>query len=178
VRAHGLGGIEFAGEVSATDLPRYYQSCDVFCSPATSGESFGMVLLEAMALGKPVVATAIDGYRQVMEDDVQGRLVASRDAAGLAAALRELLNSSALRRRMGAQGKVTAAAYSWERVSAHLLRFYDEIRLNSMGHGWLPSVDLIDHGRPAKIGVGTSVGPVDGPGGATAGLGLAPPGNS
>jgi phosphatidyl-myo-inositol alpha-mannosyltransferase len=177
VRAHGLGGIEFAGEVSATDLPRYYQSCDVFCSPATSGESFGMVLLEAMALGKPVVATAIDGYRQVMEDDVQGRLVASRDAAGLAAALRELLNSSALRRRMGAQGKVTAAAYSWERVSAHLLRFYDEIRLNSMGHGWLPSVDLIDHGRPAKIGVGTSVGPVDGPGGATAGLGLAPPGN-
>ncbi|MGH2344448.1 MAG: glycosyltransferase family 4 protein [Chloroflexota bacterium] len=174
-RARGLTGIEFAGEVSATDLPRYYQSCDVFCSPAVSGESFGMVLLEAMALGKPVAATSIDGYRQVMDDGVQGRLTAPRDAAGLAAALHELLTSPAQRGRMGAQGKVTAAAYSWERVSARLLRFYDEVRLGTMDHGWLPSVDLLDPARPAKIGVGTSAGVPDGTG-APAGLGLAPPG--
>src|SRR6185437_3998377 len=92
-RAHELTGIEFAGEVSAADLPRYYQSCDVFCSPAISGESFGMVLLEAMALGKPVVATAIDGYKQVMQDERQGRLVPPRDASALAQALLELLVS-------------------------------------------------------------------------------------
>ncbi|HVC79556.1 MAG TPA: glycosyltransferase family 4 protein [Chloroflexota bacterium] len=142
VRAHELTGIEFAGEVSAADLPRYYQSCDVFCSPAVSGESFGMVLLEAMALGKPVVATAIDGYKQVMQDGWQGRLVPPRDAGALARALVELLVSPDDRRRMGNHGKVTAATFSWERVSSRLLQFYDEVRRESAGRGWRPSVDL------------------------------------
>ena len=58
VRQHNLSGIEFVGEVSQRDLPRYYKTCDVFCAPALSGESFGMVLLEAMAVGKPVVPRA------------------------------------------------------------------------------------------------------------------------
>ncbi|HXT37847.1 MAG TPA: glycosyltransferase family 4 protein [Chloroflexota bacterium] len=151
-RAHELTGIEFAGEVSAADLPRYYQSCDVFCSPAISGESFGMVLLEAMALGKPVVATAIDGYKQVMQDGRQGRLVPPRDASALAQALLELLVSPDDRRRMGNQGKVTAAAFSWERVSSRLLQFYDEVRLESIGHGWRPPVDLeLSHPHDADL---------------------------
>jgi phosphatidylinositol alpha-mannosyltransferase len=142
VQEHDLPGIEFVGEVSAAELPRYYQSCDVFCSPAVSGESFGMVLLEAMALGKPVVATAIDGYRQVVQDGVQGRLVAPRDSAGLAAALLELLGSPALRERYGEQGRLTAGAYSWQRVSARLLRFYDEVRQGSTSPGWRSPLEI------------------------------------
>ncbi len=175
VRARGLTGIEFVGEVSAADLPRYYQSCDVFCAPAISGESFGMVLLEAMALGKPVVATAIDGYRQVLQDGVQGRLVAPRDASGLAVALRDLILSPTDRRRYGAHGKVTAAAYSWERVSARLLQFYDEVRLGSAGRGWLAVADMVDHALPMRSSAGAITGPGDGSGMTAIGLGLAPP---
>ncbi|HVA91412.1 MAG TPA: glycosyltransferase family 4 protein [Chloroflexota bacterium] len=172
VKAHDLTGIEFVGEVAAADLPRYYQSCDVFCSPAVSGESFGMVLLEAMAVGKPVVATAIDGYQQVMRDGCQGRLVPPRDAAALARALYELLISADARRQFGSQGKVTAAAYSWERVSSRLLQFYEEVRLGSLGHGWRPPVDLeLPHGVEADLELlHVEALAAGGPG-----LGLAPP---
>jgi phosphatidylinositol alpha-mannosyltransferase len=149
VRDRELTGIEFVGEVSAADLPRYYRTCDIFCAPAISGESFGMVLLEAMALGKPVVATDIDGYRQVVRDGVQGKLVAPRDSVGLATALLELLQSREARQRLGAQGRVTAEAYSWERVSRRLLRFYDDVRLGSASPGWHVPVEL----EPAWVGV-------------------------
>ena len=87
-------------------------------------------------MGKPVVATTIDGYRQVMQDGVQGLLVAPRDSVGLAAALLDLLGSRELRQRYGDQGRLTARAYSWLRVSARLLRFYEEVRLGSTSPGW------------------------------------------
>lgn len=156
VREHDLAGIEFVGEVSAADLPRYYRSCDVFCSPAISGESFGMVLLEAMAMGKPVVATDIDGYRQVVRDGVQGRLVAPRDSGGLAAALVDLLESPSLRARYGEQGLRTAPCYSWQRVSARLLRFYEDLRQGSTVPGWrspleIPGVWLGGEELPAAL---------------------------
>ena len=128
VREHHLNGIEFAGEVPAAELPGYYRRCDVFCAPSLGGESFGMVLLEAMALGKPVVASAIEGYQTVMEDGVQGRLVPPKDSGALAEALLALLTSPARRSAYGEQGAITARAYSWERVSARLLRFYEDVR--------------------------------------------------
>jgi phosphatidylinositol alpha-mannosyltransferase len=135
VQEHDLSGIEFVGPVSGADLPRYYRTCDIFCSPAVKGESFGMVLLEAMALGKPVVATDIDGYQTVMQDGVQGRLVPPRDSAALATALLEMLQSPEACRHYGDQGRVTARSYSWERVAAHLLRFYEEVRAGASGSG-------------------------------------------
>jgi phosphatidylinositol alpha-mannosyltransferase len=131
VRERNLHGIEFIGEVSQADLPRYYKSCDVFCAPALSGESFGLVLLEAMALGKPVVATNIDGYRQVMQDGVQGRLVEPRDSPGLATALLEILQSEEARKNYGDHGRITARSFSWERVSSRLIRFYEDVRQGS-----------------------------------------------
>jgi glycosyltransferase involved in cell wall biosynthesis len=122
------------GEVSTADLPRYFQSCDVFCSPAVKGESFGMVLLEAMALGKPVVASAIDGYKTVLTDRLQGRLVPPRQSAALAEALVEVLRSPDARRRYGEHGILTARAYSWDRVATRLLRFYDDLRAGQAGN--------------------------------------------
>ena len=144
VRNRGLSGIQFVGEVPQSELPRYYQTCDVFCSPALSGESFGMVLLEAMAAGKPVVATNIDGYRQVVHDGVEGRLVEPRDSASLATALIDLLQSPEMRKSFGERGRVTARAFSWDRVAARLIRFYDEVRHESATTHteWLTPLEL------------------------------------
>lgn len=166
VREHDLSGIEFVGEVSATDLPRYYSSCDVFCAPAVKGESFGMVLLEAMALGKPVVATAIDGYSAVMQDGVQGRLVAPRDSLGLGETLLEVLTTPELARRYAEAGRATARSYSWERVAARLLRFYDEVRTGATGSEWrLPlPLGLADaEDRASPLGVPDSSPAMQGP---------------
>jgi phosphatidylinositol alpha-mannosyltransferase len=68
----GLDGVRFEGFVSAEALPRYFASADVVCAPATGGESFGIVLLEAMAAGVPVVASDISGYAQVVDDGPTG----------------------------------------------------------------------------------------------------------
>jgi phosphatidylinositol alpha-mannosyltransferase len=68
VRQHGWPDVVFTGFVPSADLPRYYASCDLFCAPSTGSESQGVVLLEAMASSKPVVASNIDGYRDVIRE--------------------------------------------------------------------------------------------------------------
>lgn len=128
VANHGLSGIEFVGRVSDEELPRYYRTCDVFCAPSVSGESFGIVLPEAMASGKPVVTTNIEGYRQVVTDGVDGVLVPPRDETALAGALCELLGNASERERLGVNGRRAAEQYSWERVAGRVLTYYAEVR--------------------------------------------------
>jgi phosphatidyl-myo-inositol alpha-mannosyltransferase len=119
--------IHFAGSVSGEDLPRYHASADVFVAPATSGESFGIVLLEAMAAGLPVVASDIPGYRTVLTDGRQGRLVPPQDAFTLADALATLLANPALRRAMADEGRRTAAAYAWPTIGGRILDVYHAV---------------------------------------------------
>jgi phosphatidylinositol alpha-mannosyltransferase len=116
--------VVFEGQVPHGDLPQYYATADVFCSPARGSESFGLVLLEAMALGAPLVASDIAGYRSVVTDGVEGLLVPPRDPAALASALQALLRDPARRAHMGAMGVRTAARFGWDRVAADLERIY------------------------------------------------------
>src|SRR5256712_7370177 len=109
-----LDDVVMAGYVPASELPRYYASCDIFCSPATGDESFGIVLLEAMASGKPIVATSIDGFREVVPHGREGLLVDRKSRRQLAHAVQTLINNSALRQGMGAAGLGQTRQYHWD----------------------------------------------------------------
>jgi phosphatidylinositol alpha-mannosyltransferase len=126
IERHGLERtIEFAGFASAEELPRYYASADVFCSPATGGESFGLVVMEAMASGKPVVATAIPGHQGILTHGVEGVTVMPESAQSLAIGLVRLLADHDLAATMGAAGRQTALGYSWAEVAKRVLDQYD-----------------------------------------------------
>jgi len=129
----GLKDVVFAGYISYDELPRYYKSADVFCSPATDKESFGIVLLEAMAVGKPIVATDIAGYAAVVSNGVDGLLVTPRDENALAGALLQILNDSSLRESMGAMGKAKARNYDWETVAGQVMSYYEDLLNNRPG---------------------------------------------
>ena len=119
--------VEFTGFISAEDLPRYYQSCDVYCAPSTGGESFGIVLLEAMAAGAPVLASRIPGYANVLTHGREGFMVEPRNPAALAAGIIRLLSDPALRRQMGEAGKRTASQYDWPIVTRQVVSYYRQV---------------------------------------------------
>lgn len=122
--ARDIPDVVFAGSIGHDELPRYYASAHIFCSPAISGESFGIVLLEAMAVGKPVVATDILGYLQVLTPGEQGLVVPPRDEKALAQALLKLLENPALCEEMGCRGRLRAQEYGWEKIASRLLSYY------------------------------------------------------
>ncbi|MGE5618033.1 MAG: glycosyltransferase family 4 protein [Sphingomonadaceae bacterium] len=129
VESHRLQNVVFTGFVSSEDLPRYYRSCDVFCAPSTGQESFGIVLLEAMASGKPLVASDIPGYRFVVNHGVEGLLVPPKDEQALALSLVRLLSDGELRARMGQAGLKRAEEFSWDKVAGRVLAFYEKASL-------------------------------------------------
>ncbi|HLZ27883.1 MAG TPA: glycosyltransferase family 4 protein [Chloroflexota bacterium] len=119
--------VVFAGYASSEDLPRYYQSCDVFCAPNTGQESFGIILLEAMAAGAPIVASDIPGYRDVVSDGVEGLLVEPRNPGAVADGLCRLLGNPELRASMRRAGQAKAQQYDWPRVATQVLDYYFEV---------------------------------------------------
>jgi phosphatidylinositol alpha-mannosyltransferase len=128
VRREGLtDDVVFAGYVPEEDKRRYYRTADVFCAPNTGNESFGLILLEAMAAGTPVVASNIEGFAYVVADQEDGLLVPPRDAPALADALVQLLGDADRRREMGRCGQEKASKFSWDRVSQQVLDFYRRI---------------------------------------------------
>ena len=120
----GLEDVVFAGMVSNEDLPRYYASAHIFCSPATGGESFGYVLLEAMAAGKPIVASDIEGYAGIVSHEKEGLLFAPKDTRALGNALEILIRDPGLARRMGSQGRDTVEQYRWAAIARQVEDYY------------------------------------------------------
>jgi phosphatidylinositol alpha-mannosyltransferase len=125
-RARRVTGIEFVGYVSPEKLPTFYQQADIFCAPSIGFESFGIVLLEAMAAGLPIVASNIAGYRTVLTDGQEGWLIPPEEPEALARALRQLLDQPQQRQTMGQQGRLTASRYSWEQIVDEILEVYRE----------------------------------------------------
>jgi phosphatidylinositol alpha-mannosyltransferase len=116
--------VQFAGRVGDEELPAYYQASDVVCSPSLRGESFGIVLLEAMACGKPIVASRIAGYEALVGDAGCGPLVPPGDAGAIAKALVSLLGDEALQRKLGARGLATVRPYDWSAIAERLDGIY------------------------------------------------------
>lgn len=121
---HDVGDVYFTGYVSKEDLARHYRTCDIFCAPSTGGESFGIILLEAMASGRAIVASDIDGYRAVLHDGREGLLVPPQDDEALANGILHLIRNPELAAQMGRLGQAEAQQYSWERVSQRVLAYY------------------------------------------------------
>ncbi len=122
---YGVRNVDFVGLASPEELPRFYASCDLFCAPSTSGESFGIVLLEAMASGRPVVAGNIPGYRSVMANGKEGLLVPPKDHHALALAIVRVLADTQLRARLSAAGQATAGDYAWPEIASRVLQIYE-----------------------------------------------------
>ncbi len=116
--------VDMLGRVSDADLPRVYASADVFVSPALGGESFGIVLLEAMAGGCAVVASDLPGFRSVVDDHVTARLVPPGDARAIAAAVDALLVNPALRDAQVAAGRDAVRAFDWPWVATRIRSVY------------------------------------------------------
>jgi phosphatidyl-myo-inositol alpha-mannosyltransferase len=118
--------VHMLGAVPHEQVPSYFRASDLYIGPATGQESFGIVLVEAMAAGLPVVASDIPGYREVARPGRDGLLVPPGDATALANAVQRVLEQPALARRLSEAGRRRAVEFSWERVMARLETIYDE----------------------------------------------------
>jgi phosphatidylinositol alpha-mannosyltransferase len=117
----------FAGALRDDDLPGYFQAADIVCSPALGGESFGIVLIEAMAAARPIIASRIEGYAAVVDGTGAGVLTPAGAVAPLAAAIEELAREPDKRVRLGAAGAAAVQRYDWSAVAAELTRIYEQI---------------------------------------------------
>lgn len=119
--------VDLLGLVSDADKPRVYASGDVYCAPNTYGESFGIVLVEAMATGTPVVASDLEAFRRVLENGTAGVLVPRGDPASLAQALAGLLDDPGRRAELAAQGRRVVAQYDWSHVTRRIVDVYETV---------------------------------------------------
>jgi phosphatidylinositol alpha-mannosyltransferase len=114
------------GTVPHDRLPAYHAGAEVFIAPALGQESFGLVLVEAMAAGVPVVASDIAGYREVVRHDVNGLLVPPGDPAALAEAVGRILREPDLAKRLAEAGRARADDFRWDGVADRIEQAYQE----------------------------------------------------
>ncbi len=138
VATRGLQGVEFLGRVTEEEKAQLFRTATVFASPATGGESFGIVLLEAMAAGAPVVASDIHGYKGVVRRGREGLLVPPREHKALAIAIARLLDEPELRAEMSANGRLRAEEFGWPRVTAKVEEYYGFVIRRLAAGGKLP----------------------------------------
>ncbi|MEP6597900.1 MAG: glycosyltransferase family 4 protein [Actinomycetota bacterium] len=117
--------VDLLGQVSEPEKARMLRTVDVYCAPNTGQESFGIILLEAMAARTPVVASDLEAFRRVLADGAAGALFATGDPEALAAALVPVLDDAALRQRLVEHGAEAVAAFDWSVVVGSVLRVYE-----------------------------------------------------
>lgn len=119
--------VHMLGAIPNDELPAFHAAADAFVAPATGQESFGIVLVEAMAAGVPVVASDIPGYREVVRDGAEGLLVPPGDPVALAASLRRVLTDPELADRLRTAGRDRARSYDWSEVAPRLEAIYERV---------------------------------------------------
>ncbi|HVB26614.1 MAG TPA: glycosyltransferase family 4 protein [Mycobacteriales bacterium] len=119
--------LHILGPVSEADKAAFFRSVDLYVAPNTGGESFGIILLEAMASRAPIVASDLEAFRRVLEDGQAGRLAAAGDPVALARSCAELLDSPADRAGLVAAGDRVVAGYDWSVVVREVLHVYEMV---------------------------------------------------
>ena len=125
--AHLRDHVVFLGRVSEQDKVRAFHSVDLYAAPHTGGESFGIVLTEAMASGTPVLASDLDAFRRVLDDGRAGTLFAMGDPDALASAAIELLGDPAQRARTAAAGRAFVQRFDWVQVAKQVVEVYESV---------------------------------------------------
>jgi phosphatidylinositol alpha-mannosyltransferase len=123
--------VQLLGQVSEQDKARLLRSVDVYCAPNTGQESFGVILLEAMAAGTAIVASDIQAFRRVLAAGRAGRQFSTGDPAALAAALTDVLDSEPLRAQLIAAGREAVAPFDWDVIVTQVLRVYELARASA-----------------------------------------------
>jgi phosphatidyl-myo-inositol alpha-mannosyltransferase len=127
-RVGGLAAhLRFLGQVDDAAKASALRSADVYCAPHTGGESFGIVLVEAMAAGTPVVASDLHAFRRVLCDGKAGRLVAVDDSAALAEGLIAVLENEPRAKRYAAAGADAVRRYDWSVVASQIMQVYETV---------------------------------------------------
>jgi D-inositol-3-phosphate glycosyltransferase len=121
---------DFVGAVAHEQLPLYYSAADVTVMPS-SYESFGLVAVESLACGTPVVATRVGGLTSIVHDGETGLLVPWRDAEMFAESLRRVLEDTALRQRLARNARASVLGYGWDRIADEHLTLYEDVRAAS-----------------------------------------------
>lgn len=121
--------VSVLGMVSEADKVRVYHSVDVFCAPNTGGESFGIVLAEAMSAGAAVLASDIPAFRKVLGDGQAGALFRNGDPRSLAAEAGRLLDDPERRARLAAEARRAVWKYDWSTVARDVVRVYETVAL-------------------------------------------------
>ena len=121
------GHLRFLGLVDDAEKASAMRSADVYCAPNTGGESFGIVLVEAMAAGTAVVASDLDAFRRVLDQGEAGRLVSVDDAEALGDALVEMLSDDAARRRYADAAAQAVRRYDWSVVAQQIMLVYETV---------------------------------------------------
>jgi phosphatidylinositol alpha-mannosyltransferase len=121
------GRVDMLGRVDDDRLASYLKAADVYIGPATGGESFGIVLAEAMAAGLPIVASDIPGYRDVARDGQEALLVTPGDPAALVSGVSRVLDDPALAKALGTSGAERARQYDWDTVTHRVVSLYRDV---------------------------------------------------
>ncbi|MFZ9972336.1 MAG: glycosyltransferase family 4 protein [Candidatus Limnocylindrus sp.] len=133
-----LEDVEFLGRVPEGQKAQLFKTADIYVSPATGRESFGIVLLEAMSAGAPIICSDIHGYRGVVRRERDGILVEPGNADSLAASIHRLIDDPQLRAQLSRAGEERAQLFTWERVGQAVEEYYGFVIRRLAEQGQLP----------------------------------------